>query len=127
MQVAGTAAGSGAGGRESVGEEDPAAATKKRGRPKKGQPKKGQPSPHQTALPLVALLPELSPKEVTKRRAKVPRKRGGKGRQGLEMGGGWGGAPLLSTRIPTLLAQIEWASASPTGMERPLPCVLQRS
>jgi len=122
MQVTGTAAGSGAGGRESVGEEDPAAATKKRGRPKKGQP-----PPHQTALPLVALLPELSPKEVTKRRAKVPRKRGGKGRQSLEMGGGWGGAPLLSTRIPTLLAQMEWASASPTGMERPLPCVLQRS
>ena len=92
MQVAGTAAGSGAGGRESVSEEDPAAATKKRGRPKKGQPKKGQPSPHQTALPLVALLPELSPKEVTKRRAKVPRKKRKKGKtkpgNGRWVGGG---------------------------------------
>ena len=87
MQVTGTAAGSGAGGRESVGEEDPAAATKKRGRPKKGQP-----PPHQTALPLVALLPELSPKEVTKRRAKVPRKKRRKGKtkpgNGRWMGGG---------------------------------------
>ena len=70
MQVAGTAAGSGAGGGESVGEEDPAAATKKRGRQKKGQP-----PPLQTALPLVALLPKLSPKEVTKRRAEVPQKK----------------------------------------------------
>jgi hypothetical protein len=60
MQVAGTAAGSGAGGGESVGEEDPPAAKKER-----GGPKKGQPPPHQTALPLVALLPQISPKEVS--------------------------------------------------------------
>jgi hypothetical protein len=62
MQVAETAAGSGAGagGGESVGEEDPPAAKKER-----GGPKKGQPPPHQTALPLVALLPQISPKEVS--------------------------------------------------------------
>ena len=87
MQVTGTAAGSGAGGRESVGEEDPAAATKKRGRPKKGQP-----PPHQTALPLVALLPQLSPKGISNRRAKVPAKKRSKGKtkpgNGRWVGGG---------------------------------------
>jgi len=44
---------------------------KKRGRPRKKPPD----TPHQTALPLVDLLPELSAKAVSKRRAEVQRKR----------------------------------------------------
>ena len=87
MQVAETAAGSGAGDGESVGKKDPAAATKKRGRSKKGQP-----PPHQTALPLVALLPQLSPKGISNRRAKVPAKKRSKGKtkpgNGRWVGGG---------------------------------------
>jgi hypothetical protein len=47
------------------------AETKKRGRPRKKPPD----TPHQTALPLVDLLPELSAKAVSQRRAEVQRKR----------------------------------------------------
>jgi len=47
------------------------AETKKRGRPRKKPPD----TPHQNALPLVDLLPELSAKAVSQRRAEVQRKR----------------------------------------------------
>jgi len=104
MQVAETAAGSGAGDGESVGKKDPAAATKKRGRSKKGQP-----PPHQTALPLVALLPQLSPKGISNRRAKVPAKKRSKGK--TKPGNGrWVGGGTVAKHAHTHFARTDGVS-----------------